>query len=382
MKEESTKIFFLAGPIGIFLAFLLAMQIPFSLFPYDLALISLTGLFLTARFHLKGCSYALILLAIVGLLFHLFFEDHHMARLLLEAALCSSFIVAALVFEEDAKSFHQLQSQLTSFQATIKNLEEDSLRAREAFVSDQIASHEKINDLQKSLEEIQSDKNSLEMLNDVLRKSNAKYFEEQKAFEERLFSEKEKLGKVLIDLEESRKQIKDSREEEHLHLLLEEEKLKRQESEKKERALQEALFQNEEKIHELIRIDFLYKQLREQFEEKTQILHETRTVLFKMETEIQKLRMEKEEALLELGSFFDGAIERFEQEIGVLQEENARLQELITLLTSEISQASSFATYRTPLPAGQASLEETLRETLLPIKKKRAKKAPQQDLLF
>ncbi|NCV70087.1 MAG: hypothetical protein EBW55_05130, partial [Betaproteobacteria bacterium] len=49
----------------------------------------------------------------------------------------------------------------------------------------------------------------------------------------------------------------------------------------------------QEKIHFLSKLEPLHKQLRAQFDEKNQILHQTKAALFNVDTELQTLKIER-----------------------------------------------------------------------------------------
>lgn len=147
--------------------------------------------------------------------------------------------------------------------------------------------------------------------------------------------------------------------------------------------LQEHLAAVEAKVAELAKVEVLYRQLKGQFEEKNRILHDVRASLFKAETELETIAIEKEEQSSWLPENLRVEFDRLDDEMNRLEAENKTLQELITALTEKLPQPQSFAVHRTPLPAGKPSLEETLREALIPKRKKKAVKKPaQQDLLF
>lgn len=106
-------------------------------------------------------------------------------------------------------------------------------------------------------------------------------------------------------------------------------------------AVQEELKVAKGKIIHLSQIESLFKQLKMQFEEKNQILHEARTQLFKTDTELQKLKIEK--AALELTPLPKEVEEELQQQtvqISDLEEENQELQELITILSDPSSDAA------------------------------------------
>jgi DNA repair exonuclease SbcCD ATPase subunit len=390
------------GPITLLAAYALASLLPLSSFPFDLYLAGGIGLYLCSRFRLKGCSYALMLLALSGICGHLFLETHHFLRLGLEASLACSFFVAALFFENQEEGSSGLESQLASRAAAIQNLEEEISKTRVSLVEMQLASSQKIDELQKNYEEITAEKSSLEILNDVLRKANAAYFEEKKTFDSQALDNERRLASSQRDLEKLQEELTHFKEidlaaaktQRDLKTLQEEltrfkeidlpsatRSLKEIEDLKMDRAeIQGRLAAAERKVQDLAKVEAQYLQLKTQFEEKGRVLHETRCQLFKAETNLQTLAIEKAEQN-SLPEHLRIEFARVEQEIAALEGENRQLQDLVTHLTDRL-QPASFAVHRTPLPAGQRSLEETLREALIPKRKKKAKKPAQQDLLF
>jgi hypothetical protein len=75
-------------------------------------------------------------------------------------------------------------------------------------------------------------------------------------------------------------------------------------------------------------------------------------------------------------------LELVDEEIRDLRQENKELEDLVTHLGKRASDPTPFTAHRIPLPKGQISLEETLREALTPKRKKRNNKVGHQDLLF
>jgi len=455
MREQGT-VWQIFGPLALFAALALAAALPLAVFPADLLLAGGIGLYFCARYRLKGCSYALILLAATGLAAHLFFEESHFLRLGLEASFACSFFIAALCFEEEALRFSQLDAQLASRLAAIQNLEEEIGQVRGAQVDSQISFERKFEEIRKISEELQSEKSSLEILNDVLRKANAAHSDEKRTLEERIEESKRQAATFLSELQQAKSELNslkgsdlaaenrsllqelnrirfDRQQErqinetlarmhasvvfrakesdERLRAALEEKqkgeeliaKLQEEigrlsgEIEKAEIRLAEMqkgreseevqefkmrLAAAELKVHELAKSEFLYRQLKSQFEEKNRVLHEARSALFKAETQLQTKALEKEEREVFLPEGLRVELDSLEEEIQQLKTENLELQDLVTHLIREPSQPQGFALHRTPLPAGQPSLEETLREALIPKKKKKTKKPVQQDLLF
>lgn len=91
----------------------------------------------------------------------------------------------------------------------------------------------------------------------------------------------------------------------------------------------------EERLKKAAQVEALYQQLRAQFEEKNTVLHDTRAQLFHADTELQKLRMEKEQKDLgkdPLEGHIEEVVIALEQQISDLQSENEELQEMIAQL--------------------------------------------------
>jgi|GEM_PF-2846908 chromosome segregation ATPase len=93
----------------------------------------------------------------------------------------------------------------------------------------------------------------------------------------------------------------------------------------------------EERLKNVAQTETLYKQLKEQFEEKNSVLHDTRAKLFRADTQLQQLLIEKEHHTLEekpISKELENEISSLEQEVSELREENDQLQEIITSLSS------------------------------------------------
>ena len=136
--------------------------------------------------------------------------------------------------------------------------------------------------------------------------------------------------------------------------------------------LAEQLGRAQEKIHFLAKLEPLHKQLRAQFDEKNQILHETRAALFHVDTELQTLRIEREQQNLQLHVVPEALCSELidlDREIASLAKENENLQGLVSHLMEQ-------------MPHGQNSLKKTLDEALSSVKRKKRSKSREQDLLF
>ncbi len=428
MTKEQTYFWQIAGPIGLCLSLALAAK---GSIPFDLCFAGCIGLALSARLRMLGCLYALILMIAAGIFAHSFVESHHFWRLGLEATLACSFFITAFSFETAFLASSALQAQLQAKESSIGNLEEEIALERKQGADGQIASSKKIGELQSNLEELQTEKAMLEILNDVLRKENGSHYAEKQRLEEQRLEEKRAFSQLLLEHEDLQKEIARIKQtdlslenksllqqlnsarvaKEQTHLINEtlvrlhakesirarelEENLQgpietvKQERDDFKRQLGEA----EEKIQALADVAVRYRQLQSQFEERNRILHETRKSLFKADTELQTIRIEKEERSLDSGPLSGewlAELDCLDAEAATLRKENEDLQAIVTHLTNSPAQSSPGNTIREAFSGkkkalslpGQLSLEETLREALVPKKKKKTKKAAQQDLLF
>lgn len=468
-EKDEMFIWQIIGPLSLLCAFILAAKGPL---PYDLYCASLIGLFFSARWHFRGCFYALALLVCLGIFKHWTGELHHFWRLGLEGSIASSLFITALAFENSAMKMESLYSQLNAKEAALAHSEEDLTKLREDTASQQVVSSQKLDTLQKDLEETVAEKESFEVLNDVLRKVTARHLDEKKFLEEHSIQDKRHLAQSLEEIETLQKeishfktsdaevektellnelnQIRVEKEQSHLineklvrlhakesvrakdamdqlHAVIEEKRgLQQQlrqaiqdaessmnafkeameEKQKHQAAIdqmgrlqQEKLFLQEriraaevelsllkktpeemdairkerdglaaqfakaqEKIYFLSKLEPVYKQLRAQFDEKNQILHETRAALFNVDTELQTLKIEKEQKHLQFNPIPEDVASELmtlDGELSSLQKENEELQGLVSHLMTQ-------------MPKGDKnSLADTLQEALSSLKRKK-----------
>jgi hypothetical protein len=450
------------GPI--FLLFTLSLAVKTAI-PFDLLFVAAAGLFLSARLQIRGCCYSLVLLAIAGVVKHAFFLSDHLWYLGIEGSVGCAFFITAVAFEQGASWIESLHSQIETRKAALENVEEELAKVQQSAQEQQIVFQEKAANLQRELEEAQTEHSSILMLNEVLRKTTARYIKEAEAMAatlrdtERqmvlLRSESDSTEKELARLKDSDalviqnqqlfQELNQARcDKEQTHLINEtlarlhyRERLKAKDADQEAASLQEqlsfsqkevkriaqpleealaaarariqtleiefeksgleanrarehllklneiqternflrerlaaaleeiALLQKkpavrepeiivqtdphivqqlkfaQEKMLHLSQIEPLFNQLKKQFDEKNQILHETRSVYFKADTELQRLKMEK--AALELSPLpkeVERELESLSGQVLALEEENQELLELISILTDTPSDAA------------------------------------------
>lgn len=347
---------------------------------FDLLALTILGFVFSLKMQIRGFVYSMILLGVMAAIRHGVLIEDHLFQLGIEGSIAIAFLIIALSFEEESSSLESLRSQIQMQIASIQNLEEELALLQKNSQDQRIIFQDKIASVQKELEELQADHSSILILNEVLRKTTAKHIEEateaKKRFHE-IFSDKEhykaeyehsqeelaKLknndlfvienGKLMQELIEARKEkeealsmnttlekllaiesFKANEALEEIDLLRAQLDTERQKIQR-DPALEEKLKFAEEKMFHLSQIEPLFKQLKQQFEEKNQILHQTRSDLFKSDTELQKLKMEKASYELNpLPKELVGELTALAMQIEALEEENRELQELISSLNN------------------------------------------------
>ncbi len=354
----------------------------------------LIGLYLAAR---SKKTYALLAVAVLSLVQQMLLPESHLWFLGLEISLGCALFITALGFEGSSQFVSSLITQADAHVASIQNLEEELARERESAQSKQIHSQEKIALAQKELEEIQGEQSSLNILNEVLRKTSVRHTEEKNSLEEKSLNQQRRIAALQADLiaverelerlshpeslaeqnrtllneinaarfqreqtqlinetlvrlhaKESLKAKETAGLQRMLDQVMQEKETLRSSAEKWEtvqtanRLLEERLRASAEEI-ERLRVPVVKEptapmlaQLRAQFEEKNKVLHETRSELFRTDVALQTARLEKEQLLLQVGAIpqeVQKDLERLESETARLSEEVQLLEEIVTSLS-------------------------------------------------
>ncbi len=369
------------GPLFILCTFALA---PSHLLIFSLGVL---GLFLSARFQIKGFFAALAVLSVAAIGEHMFSNSPHLWLFGLEISYALAFLITALNADYYNYFVKNLLLQIEAKSSFILNAEEEFAKSRAEVSSQQVLLQEKVDLLQRQIEEVLAEQSSLLILNEVLRKTTSRHIEDQALLqgevlylqncaefslqaqrqaeeeisrlknESALIQDRENLideiNRVRLDREQTHMinetlaclHAKESMRAESL------EEQKRQMETKFRAELQEleqrkepALCHFEEEKsaidlsqyvpkEEMVHLERLHKQLKGQFEEKNEVLHRTRKELFHLDNALQTLQIEKEfsqevprEVLSEMMSL--------QKEISDLAEENEELENLVTILSS------------------------------------------------
>jgi chromosome segregation ATPase len=173
---------------------------------FDFLFLSLVGFYLSARFQLRGFVYALVLLGIGSAAKHFMVNDH-LWQLGLQGSLATAFLITALSSEQSSFLTQSYIAQLETNAATLRNLEEEFSKNNEISLSLQIAAQERLAQLQKEFDELQSEHSSILILNEVLRRSNAKAMQESHSLQGSFLDQQRKVDLLRNELKQSQAEL-------------------------------------------------------------------------------------------------------------------------------------------------------------------------------
>ena len=300
-RQQDLSLYFASGFLSLVSSTYIALQRTGN---FDLLIVIIFGSLLCLKMHTRGLCYALALLFIGSLTKHLLLLHCHLWQLGIESSIALGLFISTMASKLLEQQNTGLRTQAENKEQTIRNLEDELLLSRKEAQEEQITLRDRLAALQTEFEETSGDLSTLHILNDVLRKTSAKQSH---------------------DLEETQRQLAALKEE-----------------------LEEQKNQNEN-LEEIRR---LYLQLRNQFDQKNDLLNQTRRELFASETRLERSSLEKEEQK------YSNPFSSLEQELislsnenSCLEKENQELVELVTLLSQ-------------------------------PPKRKKKEKKPEEELLF
>ncbi len=186
--------FLAAGPISLFLSLCAAIQREGN---FDLAIASAVGIYLCFSLKRRGLFYSLAILFLGALAKHFFFLDSHLWQLGVECSVALGFVICSLSAEQLYSQEEAVEARMESQRSAICNLEEEASRKAEEALEEKMALQERLSELQKELDDAYSELSSLQILNDVIRKSSVKNEEA----ESRLAEKERRIGSLLQEIE-------------------------------------------------------------------------------------------------------------------------------------------------------------------------------------
>lgn len=366
-----------------------------ALFGYwDLCLLGILGLILSTTLRFLGTIYSLFLLVSMGTLMHLSVGSSHLFRLGLEISYALSFLITACFFEEKKQEETALLSEQEVLVQSEENAQKELFDLQEEVQKERSIAFEKQQVLQEELDELSSEKNSLEILGDVLRATTAKHQYQAKQVQERFEDLERRLNFKQEELEELKKQKQLLEKEplaeenrtlmealnelrasfyeakkinEQLVRLHAKEYRKAQELQKQleEKALKTQTVSSEELLREKARVEGMYAQLKEQFQEKKALLNETRKEVFSLANQLETLEKDREESTYHsyrIPEVLEDQMTSLEEEKEALFEENLTLLEQLQKIALAKGQERDLGE--------KTSLQEAVEEALSLEKKK------------
>lgn len=191
------------GPLFI----LCTIALSATAIPVELLCASVLGLYLAARWHVRGAIYSVVFLSIISVVRHLLVPAHPLWQLGLETSLGLAFLITGFGFEQGVSFTRSLQEKIDVSQSSLTHLEEELSKTKESALLQQIGNQEKILSLQKELEDLQTDHSSLLILNEVLRKQTARCIQESEQSARALSDQKNEMDFLKQELEMARKDL-------------------------------------------------------------------------------------------------------------------------------------------------------------------------------
>jgi hypothetical protein len=351
-----TKGFFgqIIGPIFLICALFLTGKLT-SVINYDLALVSIVGLILCARWHLKGFLYAisLLLFSIVGK--HLLIRDHHVWQAGFELSVALAFFTTAMIFQEDATAIDALSATSEAQRQTIMYLEEDLAKIKESSSNDALIFSEKSIELRSQLEEALSESSAYQILNDVLRKATAKTLDEKVLLSSQFQHSERRSGHLLSEIDSLQKEL--ARIGNESFIVQQNAQLFKELNEVRMKEAQTHLVN--ETLVRMHRNESLKVRHLETVQDEAQTNLKTATdKLIELQKKVEDLELSA--VLLDESSLFKETIQKLEEDLSTKQmlsesmhEKTAQLSEAIERLKVELSEKEQ------QLIAQQASLEAT-----------------------
>jgi hypothetical protein len=352
-KDIGVLFLILLGPFFIVLTLFLTS---FSILPNkDLFLFSIIGLVLCWKRRKRGLIYSLSFLVLLVAIKHFQISSHHFWQIGLELSLFIGFIIFYYSMEQTIDYLNSIDLDKSKLLFEISKLGED-LKKEEDFHERQHKNFkyevERINlQLEEKKKEIDSYKNIVENLRLSIKdneKERQSLLFQIKEKEQKMASLRQEIEdmKVHIITLETPKNLNQRNQElsQHPDGFLVKQLVLPQKVELgflkeigvKKPSLDKILLEQYEKNYQELRSQkSLYNQLKKQFEEKQKVLSDTRKELFLVNEELEKNCRERSSQELDetpLVRELNIQLGEFEEELKRMEEENIRLEEIITNL--------------------------------------------------
>lgn len=217
-KSDVSLSFFwqIIGPLFVLCTFALAPHDPLVF------CVGALGLFFSAKYQMKGFIASLFFLGLVAIGQHGVLKERHLWFFGLELSYAVAFFITAMNAGQYHSFIESFFSQIETKNSSISNLEDEFTKSRSDATKQQVFLQEKIDALQKQVEETLSEHASLLILNEVLRKTSSRHLAENSLVREELLDaqssiyfrqlEKEEMERELCRLRNERAVVLENRE--------------------------------------------------------------------------------------------------------------------------------------------------------------------------
>lgn len=265
---------FLAGPVFL----LCTLAITSWLNPQELShwlMAATLGMVLSVFYRMRGCIYAICLLAAFSFWKNGWFFDQELLHLGLEGSFVCSFVIMALSTDQRKAFIQSLTEKSSAQELTIGHLEQNLSKLMQSSQDQQISFQEKIAIKQKELEEAQSELSSILVLNEVLRKTTAVQLKESQQRADSLIDRERKIAFLLSERSELQLQLEKLKNDSQITL----------ENEK--------LFEEINQVRcDYAQLELLHENLTESYSQKAKVAEEAEKSLEEMTQEKELLRQQ------------------------------------------------------------------------------------------
>ena len=206
MSQLKIRFWSTLGSMGILLALLFSKRAGVA---WDLYLIAGALYFFPIKFGRQGFFASFFLLITSSFAMHLVGDVHHLWRCGIEFSMGCSFLLLFFTWEvaheEEKKDCVTLSSQKTR----ALQLEEEVHLLQEESTKERLLAIEKVDCLQRSLDELDAEKGALEILNDVLRKNQAASFVKEQKLEKELLEKENAIQETTSLLHQKEEEVID-----------------------------------------------------------------------------------------------------------------------------------------------------------------------------
>ena len=209
-------------------------------------------------------------------------------------------------------------------------------------MEEQISLRDRLAELQNDFDENRSEISSLQILNDVLRKTTAQTNQEREEIAQKFLERDCQLISFMDEVEKQKSEaslFQGKIAERELELNRLQAQIEGWTEQLAER--DQAILLLQERLQTAAHKEGLYLELKKQFDEKNRVLHQTRVELFQSNTALEAVRLEQEQQkageMPEAERLLSNELAALEQERQILQQENEKLFDLVTLLSKESS---------------------------------------------